>query len=240
MVSALGGKVKAKRIKDEKIEHCIMEINGSTMYVADGTTHPRLTHIAKSGKIPHLMCHIDLPDPQPLWDRLLKNGAKTTIELEVQFWGGTYGAVRDVMGVEWSLSKANPNEEKCNFGGVIPYIHSLNCDKHIDWIQKVFAAEIKDIFRSKEKMVMHCHVAVNGGQLYLCDQSCSPKMEGVKNSDGVMLHVCLPDPDMVWKKAMSNGAEQVLELKQQFWGGYFGCFRDPLGVKWGVIKSCGQ
>lgn len=65
------------------------------------------------------------------------------------------------------------------------------------------------------------------------------KMPG-ENSEGVVLHVCLEDPDMVWKKAMAYGCEQVTELKQQFWGGYYGCFRDPLGVKWGIIKHCGQ
>lgn len=240
----MGAEVKSKEMKDGKIEHCAVEINGGTVYFCDGTTDPFLQPLAVSGKVQHLMCHLTLPDPYPLWEKLIKNGADPTIELKVQFWGGTYGAARDVMGLEWSLAKSVPADEKCNFTGVTPYIFSSDCERHIDWIQKVFAAEVKSLFRSKSmQKIMHCHLSCNGGQLMLCDQSCSeeeqpPMQETQTSSKGVMLHLCLPDPDMVWKMAMSNGAEQVEELKQQFWGGYFGVFRDPLGVKWGVLKSC--
>lgn len=238
----MDGVLESKEVKGTIVEHCAIQVNNGTVYMADGLTCPLMKDLSKSGKISRLMCHLELPDPYPLWEKLLKNGATSTIDLKVQFWGGTYGAARDKMGLEWSLSKITPDEDKPTSTGVTPYILSRDCDKHIEWIQKVFAGEVKDLYRTQAKKIMHCRVAINGGHLFLCDDgSCGPddaeKMTEV-TSEGVVLHLVLEDPDMVWKKAMAFDAEQVTELKQQFWGDYYGCFRDPLGVKWGIIKRC--
>lgn len=226
--------------KDGRIQHCAVEVNGSTVYVADGSACPIMKQLSVRGKVPRLMCHLDLPDPYPLWDQLLKNGASSTINLEKQCWGDIYGAARDAMGVEWSLSKAMSVEDQPITAGVTPYIRSEDCDKHIDWVQKVFAGEVQELFRTNEKKIMHCRMRFNGGDLYLSDRMCSPSSKHVQeeNSEGVTLHVVFPDPDMVWKKALRNNAEVIMELEQQFWGGYYGCFRDPLGVRWGILKKC--
>lgn len=241
MASTLGAEVKSMDRKDNKIQHCAIEVNGAVVYIADSSTCPSLQPMATSGKVQNLMLHLTFPDPYPMWDKFIKNGAKATAELKVQFWGGVYGAARDPMGLEWSLD-ATKEKEKSNFAGVTPYIMSSDCERHIGWIQKVFEAGIEEIFRSEAKKIMHCHLSCNGGQLYICDPACGPKeeekaMEG--NCEGVVLHMCVPDPDSVWKRAFLNDAQQVIELKQQFWGGYYGCFRDPFGVKWAVIKACG-
>ena len=242
MITALNGIVQDKIPENGKILHCAMEINGTTVYIADGSTQPAVAHLARSDKVPRLMCHMDLPDPYPLWEQLLQKGASSTITLEKQFWGDIYGAARDPMGVEWSLAKAPTPEDKPNYSGVTPYIRSIDCEKHIDWVQKVFAEEVKELFRSKEKKIMHCRMTLNGGSLYLCDRACAPgeELQEGDNSEGLNLHVVLSDPDMVWKKAMRNGAEVIEDIGQKFWGGYFGCFRDPMGVRWAMMKSGGQ
>lgn len=240
-MNALDGVVKSKLVEDGNLKHCFMEINGSTILIGDNNTHPALKGLVKNGKMTHLSCHLGLPDPYPMWEKFLKNGGKSTLDLKVQFWGGLFGSASDVAGLEWSMSKETPKEDKATSTGVTPYILSRDCNQHIDWVQKVFGGEIKEIFRTKTRKIMHCHLAFNGGQLFLCDRSCSPNGEDAteKSDDlGVVLHVSLPDPDLVWKKAMQNKAEQVEELKQQFWGGYYGCFRDPYGVQWGIIKNC--
>lgn len=239
METALNGVAQNKMVKDGKLQHCAVEVNGSTVYVADGSACPIMKQLSTSGKVERLMCHLDLPDPYPLWDQMLTNGASSTIKLDQQFWGGTYGAVRDPQGVEWSLSKASSKDDKPSNTGVTPYIRSSDCDKHIDWVQKVFEGQVKELYRTKERQVMHCRMVFNGGDLYLSDRLCSPSGKQQENSEGVVLHVVLPDPDMVWKKALENEADVIMKLEQQFWGGYYGSFRDPLGVRWGVIKKCG-
>ena len=243
IVSALGGEVKAKESKDGKVRHCELDINGSAVCIADGT-HPALQHLAKNGKVTHLLCHMNLPDPQPVWDKLMQNGAESMVDLKVQFWGGTYGAARDVMGVEWSVTKYESCEGKYTYPGVTPYVLSPDCEKHIDWIQKVFGAEVKELYRTEAKKIMHCQLSINGGHLFICDRCCDVQEEGKEqegkevSSEGTVLQLSLADPDSVWQKALSNKGEQVVELKRQFWGGYYGCVRDPFGFKWGICKDC--
>lgn len=237
----MGGVVKDKTVKDGKIQFCSLEVNGNPLYASDG--HPIVNQLSKGSN--RLICHLTLSDPYPLWEQLLKNGATSIIDLNKQFWGGTYGAVKDPMGFEWSLSNITPDEDKPSSAGVTPYILSSNCDQHIEWVQKVFCGEVKEIFRSKEKKIMHCRVTFSGGQLFLCDRQLCALEEANQvpqeaNSEGVNLHVVLPDPDATWKKALGNDAKPIIDLKQQFWGGYFGCFRDPFGVRWAIMKSCGQ
>ena len=45
----------------------------------------------------------------------------------------------------------------------------------------------------------------------------------------------LADPGSVCKKTVANGATQVVELKTQFWGDYYGAFKDPYGFEWVVM-----
>lgn len=217
-----------------------MNVNNGLVYLADSSTRPELKYLATSGKINCLMCHLERPDPYPLWEKLLKQGATSTIELKVQFWGGTYGAARDTKGLEWSLSKTVPVEDKPS--SLTPYILSRDCDGHIDWIQKVFEGEVKEIYRTQAKKVVHCRLTVNGDQLFLCDASCEPDGEKISaaSTEGIILQASLKDPDTVWKKAVAHGSEVIAELKQQNWGGYYGCVRDPMGIKWGIIKKCEQ
>lgn len=134
--------------------------------------------------------------------------------------------------------------------GVVLTIQSPDCDKHIAWIRNVFGAQQVEIYRSKdEKTVMHCSLVINGGYIYLCDTSTSmeakPKQENDTEKDefesrGVVLHLELEDPDVSWKKALSNGGTVIEELKKQFWGALYGSIRDPFGFVWGFMKGPGD
>lgn len=53
---------------------------------------------------------------------------------------------------------------------------------------------------------------------------------------GFWLHIKLGDPEAVWKKAIASQATVVFDLKKQYYGGQLGCFRDPFGFSWGIVK----
>lgn len=252
--------------EEGKFRHAIMEVNGTKLIIANCPDHPFSSSSNGNNKNTtnkkerfRLMCHLQLPNPHTTWDKMLQNGATVTVDLKIQFWGDLYGAASDMTGLEWSLSKPTLDQGKSKFdGGVIPYIISTDCDRHVEWMQKVFGGEMKQVIRTNvSRKIKHCHMVVNKGNIFLCDKSCeSPPNESPPNSketspppsppaiarEGgeVLLQVSLADPDTVWKAAMSNGAVVLQELKQQYWGGYFGCLRDPLGVQWGIMKACGQ
>ena len=122
--------------------------------------------------------------------------------------------------------------------GVIPYLFSSDCEKHIDWIKSVFGAEVISLNQSEDKKIMHCTLKVNDGFLYMCDSSCTHEIKLRPNvkPDGYLCHMNVADPDNIWKKAMASGATQIAELKAQFWGDYYGSFKDPYGFEWAIDK----
>ena len=211
-----------------------------------GETLPALEFLSATSTTNRLQCHLDMEDPFVLWKKALENGSKVKIELKEQFWGGVYGSLVDTMGFEWSFSKKRAEDSKHPLMGVYAYIISSDCENHIEWIQRVFEGGMKAQFRHVDtKKVMHCDIAFSGGRVMICDASCGPSQEKESEASGgesgttskVFVQVICRDPDEIWKRAMVEGASEVVELKRQYWGGYFGSFRDPYGVQWCVMKS---
>ncbi len=217
---------------DNKVMHCDLAINGGRIYLSDAQP---------SGNPSGLMVHMDVPDPKSLWQTAHENGASTTLELKVQFWGDLFGSFKNPFGFEWSVSERKKRPSEVPGKGVIPYLCSPDCEKHIDWIKNVMGGEVKEIYRTPDgSKIMHCAVAVNGGFVYLADRTCTPDAKAnsdyTGNPQGFLSHLEVADPNVIWKKAMGNGATEVITLEIQPWGGMFGTFKDPFGFHWGIMR----
>ena len=266
LVKAFNGETKVKFPEDGGlIQHCCVKINNGFVYLADDIKmdeHKRETR----GLNLDVVCHMDVPDPKGTWAGLIENEAESVVDLKVQFWGDLYGTVRDATGHMWSLCEATtppssssnqtPSGGYSKARGVISYILSPDCDKHVQWIEKVLGGEVKERRYTEAKKTMHCTMVVNEGTLMICDSqvdcSAPPTSKGEEggtgngvsstkdgpppDQTGFILHLNVPDPDLIWKKAMGNGGVQIMELKQQFWGDYYGTFQDPFGYQWSVLK----
>lgn len=225
------------------VQHAVLEVNGAPVYTSDISGMPGTAEAKEviAGKPTNFFCHMDVANPHALWDATLKEGAKITMELKMQFWGSEYGMIKDPFDFEWSIAAMAKPEVLAEVapGGVIPYLFSSSCDKHVEWIASVFGGEVKAMNRDQDNKVLHCCVKINEGTLYICDKACSDELtpREAGNPCGSLLHLNVPNPDAIWKKAMDNGASQTVELKVQFWGDYFGCFKDPLGFEWAVKKT---
>lgn len=234
--AAYGAEEKERWCTDDGsgIKHCSIELNGCTMYLADQIDLESL-----HGKPRYFHCHLELPNHKEVWDKALQNDAKAIVDLKMQFWGGVQGTLEDKFGYRWSLSPVSSGPT--NSPGVVAYLLSPDSQKHIDFIKKVFDGKVRSLYHtSDEKKIMHCSMEVNGGELCLCDQLCvGEHAEWPKQGEpcGFMCHLDLSNPDAIWKKAMDNGCTQVIELKQQFWGDYYGVFKDPLGYGWSLRKE---
>ena len=239
--TAYGGEVKEKYCSDDgsKILHCDVELNGYHVYLADQTER----ELESLNRKPHLFhCHLSVADPKAMWETAMKNDAKTIVDMKVQFWGGLQGTLQDKFGFRWSLSPPSPStkSDSTNSPGVVAYLLSPDCEQHIEFIKNVFDGKVKSLYHTNDQKVMHCSMNVNGGELCLADQLCTGEnKEWPKRGEacGFMCHLDLSDPDATWKKAMENGATQVVELKMQFWGDYYGIFKDPLGYGWALRKE---
>ena len=49
-----------------------------------------------------------------------------------------------------------------------------------------------------------------------------------------VLHLCVPDVDAAWERAVAAGCEVTMPLSNQFWGDRYGHVRDPFGVAWAL------
>lgn len=220
---------------DNKVMHCDLAVNGGRIYLSDGNTGEK-----PSG----LIVHMNVPDPKALWQTAHENSATTTMELKVQFWGDLFGSFKNPFGFEWSVAETQQTGPRADAHrkGVIPYLCSPDCEKHIEWIKKVMDGEVKELYRTQdESKIMHCAVAMNGGFVYLADRACTPDekahSEYKGDPQGFLCNMEVADPEIIWKKAMGNGATAVINLEVQFWGGMFGTFKDPFGFHWGIMRQ---
>lgn len=239
----LGAQVEVLIHSEDKtwVQHCCIAVNGFSVYLSDFSPSELAQQVGGKPKSRQFICHLDVTDPQVIWQKAMDTGAQTVLELKVQSWGDLFGAFIDTFGFEWSVEKAK--EATDPDVGVIPYILSPDGDKHVEWIKNVFGAEEGYTYRDQTtKKILHCSLKVNKGVIYLSHGSCTSDQEGSllpagSKSRGIVCHLNVKNPDAVWKKAMDNGAQKVVELKVQFWGDIYGSFYDPFGYEWAVCAS---
>ncbi len=133
---------------------------------------------------------------------------------------------------------------------VAPFLYVECAEDEIAWLSKSFGAkQLGNVSRTPDGDVMHAMVDIFGAQVYLADWACSgisgpvPR-PGKASKDcadvrGMYMHVNVPkgtpaDVDRFFEQAVKQGATVISEPKQEFWGGYYACVRDPQGFDWGI------
>ncbi|WP_197018303.1 VOC family protein [Sphingomonas sp. URHD0057] len=53
-------------------------------------------------------------------------------------------------------------------------------------------------------------------------------------SEGITLHLHVPDMDAFWQQAVGAGATVTMALEDQFWGDRYGQVQDPFGHRWSI------
>jgi len=118
--------------------------------------------------------------------------------------------------------------------GVTPHIHPSNASDAAEFYKKAFAAEEAMRMPADDgKRLMHCHLIINGGPLFLAD--CFPEYGYPhQNAQGYTLHLQVDDPQAWWDRAVSAGAEIAEPMQKQFWGDRYGLLKDPFGIRWSI------
>lgn len=124
-----------------------------------------------------------------------------------------------------------------NFSGVTPHLHIDGAAAAADFYKKAFGAEEPMRMPAEDgKRLMHCHLVINGGNLFLCDyfpeHGFAPQTPA-----GFALHLHVDDVDAWWKRAVDAGCTVEMPLEKQFWGDRYGQVRDPFGVAWTLASS---
>jgi PhnB protein len=89
----------------KRIMHAALLINGATLMLCDDFPEYR----GGKGSTPEalggspVVLHLQVKDPDPVFNQAVSAGAKVTMPLADQFWGDRYGQVTDPFGHIWSI-----------------------------------------------------------------------------------------------------------------------------------------
>jgi PhnB protein len=125
----------------------------------------------------------------------------------------------------------------------VPYLVVSNAAAAVDFYKNAFGAT--ETLRHEAPgtgKLMHVHLIVNGGNLFLADDfsdQMNRKSETPEALGGspVTFHLHVDDADATWAKAVAAGAEVTMPLADQFWGDRYGQLRDPFGHKWSIGQT---
>ena len=125
----------------------------------------------------------------------------------------------------------------------VPYLVVSNAAAAIDFYKKAFGAqELARHAAPGTNKLMHAHLVINGGNLFLADDFSSQmggKSETPEALGGspVTFHLHVDNADVAWAQAVAAGAKVTMPLADQFWGDRYGQLRDPFGHKWSIGQT---
>jgi PhnB protein len=124
--------------------------------------------------------------------------------------------------------------------GVVPHLVVRDAIAAIGFYEIAFAAtELFRMMSDDGQRVLHASLAINGGQVYLCDDfpeyhDGEPIFVGGRSP--VLLHLAVQDADAAFGRAVSAGASVRLALQDMFWGDRYGQVQDPFGQIWSIAS----
>ncbi len=117
-----------------------------------------------------------------------------------------------------------------NYPRVTPYLIVKDVDVLLNFLTKVFDAEIKDRMTLKEGTVNHAEVKIGNSVI----------MIGKSNNDyppqNTILYVFVEDTDKTYNKAIQEGAELIMKPQDQFYGDRNAGVKDSSGISWWIAS----
>jgi len=91
-----------------------------------------------------------------------------------------------------------------------------------------------EIAEDDKKLVMHVELPITGGHVLMGTDA--PESMGFNLNSGNNIHIMLePDSRNETSRlfsALSEGGKVTMELREMFWGAYYGTCTDKFGVQW--------
>ena len=124
---------------------------------------------------------------------------------------------------------------------LIPSLRYRDALAMIDWLERAFGFHRHSVYLGENGLVAHAQLTFGNGMLMLgsaANESASGAwMRLPAESDGTVtqaVYVVVADCDAVYAAARAAGAEMILELTEQSYGGKGFTCRDPEGHIWSV------
>ena len=120
---------------------------------------------------------------------------------------------------------------------ITPYLTVKGAEVAIAFYERAFGAETR--FRhpaDDDKRLLHAHLVINGGSLYLSDEY--PEFNGTPAAarpTSVAISLLFDTPaevDATFERAVAAGANGWMKPENMFWGDRFAMLDDPFGHRW--------
>jgi PhnB protein len=119
---------------------------------------------------------------------------------------------------------------------VTPYLIVDGGDAAIAFYTKVLGAKERMRMPSPGDRIGHAELELGDSLVMLADEHPDMGIVGPKTVGGtpVMISVYVEDVDSVFERALSEGANSVRTVENQFYGDRTGQFEDPFGHRWSI------
>jgi PhnB protein len=125
-----------------------------------------------------------------------------------------------------------------NYPRVTPYLCVDGASAAIDFYTTVFGASERMRMPEPSGKIGHAELEIGGSMIMLADEFPEIGINSPKTIGGtpVTINIYVEDVDVVFERALANGAERLRPLEDQFYGDRSGQFLDPFGHRWSVAS----
>jgi uncharacterized glyoxalase superfamily protein PhnB len=122
---------------------------------------------------------------------------------------------------------------------IIPCLRYRDAPRMIDWLCETFGFSRHLVVDDGKSGIAHAQLSLGSGMIMLGSvrDDAFGKLQGTLEPGGRVNqspYVVVPDADAVYRRAKAQGAEIVMEIKDEDYGGRGFCCRDPEGHLWSV------
>jgi PhnB protein len=116
------------------------------------------------------------------------------------------------------------------YSTVCPYLMVESVEVQINFLRKVFQAEVKEEMKQPDGSIGHGEVRIGNVVIMM------GKSNNLYPSRKSMNYVFVKNPDEVYNRALEQGATSVMKPVDQSYGNRSGGFIDTQGNEWWVAK----
>ena len=171
--------------------------------------------------------HLYVPDVDQAYERALKGGATSLMQVQDQPYGERSGAVEDVHGNRWYIATTfEPLQTIAkDLHTVTVYFHPIGAQRFIDFVTTAFSG--KELMRHAEgDMILHAKVQIRDSVIELGEA----RYETQPLPTAIYLYV--DDVDSTYEQALKAGGVSMLEPTDQPYGDRNAWIKDPFDNVW--------
>lgn len=175
--------------------------------------------------------HVYVPDVDSAYERAIDAGAVSLGAPDVRHYGERAGFVRDEFGNHWYIAThLGDAYVPAGLRSVTPFLHLRDAGRHIDFLKRAFSAE--EVRREGAgDVVRYARLSVGSGTLELGEAQ--PPLEPMPAA----FYLYVGDPDVVYRQALTAGAQSLWAPKEQPYGERMGAVEDPAGNQWFIARA---